>query len=333
VKVLIAGGAGFIGSTIASCLLDAGHEPVILDNLVTGRREFCEGRSFYLGDIADTVILDQIFEEHPDISAVVHCAALIVVPESVERPIHYYRENVAKTLEFVDHLIGKGVTRLLFSSSASIYQPGEDFTVDENSDLTALSPYARTKLIVEQMLADIPVATPLNVLSLRYFNPIGSDPKMRTGLQLRSPSHALGKLIEVYREGKPFPVTGDDYPTRDGSGIRDYVHVWDLAGAHLRALEAFDALPFEQGSLAINLGTGTGTTVLEFVEAFNEVADRPVEIERAPRRPGDSAGAYTRSTRAADLLGWRAEHSVADGIRDSLAWFAQRERILPDLAR
>ncbi|GIE27777.1 UDP-glucose 4-epimerase GalE [Actinoplanes italicus] len=332
-KVLIAGGAGFIGSTIASCLLDAGHEPVILDNLVTGRREFCEGRSFYLGDIADSAVLDRIFEDHPDISAVVHCAALIVVPESVERPIHYYRENVAKTLEFVDHLIAKGVTRLLFSSSASIYQPGEDFTVDEGSNLTALSPYARTKLIVEQMLSDITAATPLNVLSLRYFNPIGSDPKMRTGLQLRSPSHALGKLIEVYREGQPFPVTGVDYPTRDGSGIRDYVHVWDLAGAHLRALEEFDELPFEQGSLAINLGTGTGTTVLEFVEAFNQVADRPVEIERAPRRPGDSAGAYTRSTRAADLLGWRAEHSVADGIRDSLAWFAQRERILPDLAR
>ncbi|GAA0417447.1 UDP-glucose 4-epimerase GalE [Actinoplanes capillaceus] len=331
-KVLIAGGAGFIGSTIASCLLDNGHQPVILDNLVTGRREFCEGRPFYEGDIADTAILDRIFDEHPDITAVVHCAALIVVPESVERPVHYYRENVAKTLEFVDHLIGKGVTRLLFSSSASIYQPGEDFTVDENSALTALSPYARTKLIVEQMLSDITAATPIQVLSLRYFNPIGSDPKMRTGLQLRSPSHALGKLIEVYREGKAFPVTGVDYPTRDGSGIRDYVHVWDLAGAHLRALEVFDTLPFENGSLAINLGTGTGTTVLEFVEAFNQVADRAVEVGHAPRRPGDSAGAYTRSSRAADLLGWRAEHSVADGIRDSLNWFAQRERILPDLS-
>ncbi|MDI6099761.1 UDP-glucose 4-epimerase GalE [Actinoplanes sp. NEAU-A12] len=332
-KVLIAGGAGFIGSTIASRLLDAGHQPVILDNLVTGRREFCEGRPFYPGDIADPAVLDQIFDDHPDITAVVHCAALIVVPESVERPVHYYRENVAKTLEFVDHLIGKGVTRLLFSSSASIYQPGDDFTVDENSALSALSPYARTKIIVEQMLCDITAATELRALSLRYFNPIGADPKMRTGLQLPSPSHALGKLIEAYRESRPFPVTGLDYPTRDGSGIRDYVHVWDLAGAHLRALEEFGALPFRSGSLAINLGTGTGTTVLEFVEAFNQVADRPVEIERAARRPGDSAGAYTRSTRAAELLGWRAEHTVADGIRDSLEWFAQRGRVLPDLGR
>ena len=328
-KVLIAGGAGFIGSTIASCLLDAGHQPVILDNLVTGRREFAAGRPFYQGDIADHAVLDRIFDEHPDISAVVHCAALIVVPESVARPIHYYRENVAKTLELVDHLIARGVTRLVFSSSASIYEPNEEFSVDESSALAASSPYARTKLVVEQMLTDITAATPLRVLSLRYFNPIGADPKMRTGLQVPSPSHALGKLIEAYRERKPFNVTGVDYPTRDGSGIRDYVHVWDLAGAHLRAIEVFDTLFAEGGNYnVINLGTGTGTTVREFVDAFNQVVDRPVEIGEAPRRPGDQAGAYTRSTKAADLLGWRAEHTVVEGIRDTLTWFEQRDKIL-----
>ncbi|GAB1694486.1 UDP-glucose 4-epimerase GalE [Krasilnikovia sp. M28-CT-15] len=331
-KVLIAGGAGFIGSTIASCLLDAGHHPVILDNLVTGRREFCTGRSFYQGDIADPEVLDRIFADHPDIEAVVHCAALIVVPESVDHPIRYYRENVAKTLELVDRLIGKGVTRFVFSSSASIYEPGEDFSVHEDSAVSAQSPYARTKLVVEQMLTDIAAATGLRVLSLRYFNPIGADPKMRTGLQLPAPSHALGKLVAAYRAGRPFPVTGLDYPTRDGSGIRDYVHVWDLAGAHVRAVELFDTLFADDTRYqVINLGTGTGTTVLEFVEAFNQVVDTPVEIEPAPRRPGDSVGAFTRSTRAADLLGWRAEHTVADGIRDSLAWVEQRDRVLPDL--
>lgn len=332
-KVLIAGGAGFIGSTIGSCLIDAGHQPVILDNLVTGRREFSAGRPFYEGDIADPAVLDRIFADHPDIAAVVHCAALIVVPESVAQPIHYYRENVAKTLEFADHLIGQGVTRLLFSSSASIYQPNDDFSVDEDSAVAGTSPYARTKQIVELMLADIAAATPLRVLSLRYFNPIGADPKMRTGLQVPSPSHALGKLIEAHRAGRPFRVTGLDYPTRDGSGIRDYVHVWDLAGAHLRALEVFDTLfAGESRNTVINLGTGTGTTVLEFVEAFNQVAGTPVAVEPAPRRPGDQAGAYTRSTRAAELLGWRATHSVADGIRDTLDWFQQRDLILPDLA-
>ncbi|MFF5295802.1 UDP-glucose 4-epimerase GalE [Paractinoplanes globisporus] len=332
-KVLIAGGAGFIGSTIASCLIDAGHQPVILDNLVTGRREFCEGRPFYEGDIADRAVVDRIFDEHPDILAVVHCAALIVVPESVARPIHYYRENVAKTLELVDHLLARGVTRLVFSSSASIYEPNDEFSVDESSALAASSPYARTKLVVEQMLTDITAATPLRVLSLRYFNPIGADPKMRTGLQITAPSHALGKLIEAHRAGVPFRVTGTDYPTRDGSGIRDYVHVWDLAGAHLGALEVFDSLfADDRRYQVINLGTGAGTTVLELVAAFNEVVDGTVTVERAPRRPGDQAGAYTRSSRAADLLGWRAEHSVADGIRDTLAWFAQREHVLPDLA-
>ncbi|GAA2640973.1 UDP-glucose 4-epimerase GalE [Paractinoplanes durhamensis] len=332
-KVLIAGGAGFIGSTIGSCLLDAGHQPVVLDNLVTGRREFCAGRPFYEGDIADRAILDRIFDDHPDIEAVVHCAALIVVPDSVARPISYYRENVVKTLDLVDHLIAKGVTRLVFSSSASIYEPNDEFSVDEGSALAAQSPYARTKLVVERMFTDITAASPLRVLSLRYFNPIGADPKMRTGLQVAAPSHALGKLIEAYRAGTPFSVTGVDYPTRDGSGIRDYVHVWDLAGAHLRALEVFDTLfPEKSHYRVINLGTGTGTTVREFVEAFNQVVDRPVAIAEAPRRPGDQAGAYTRSTRAADLLGWRAEHSVADGIRDTLAWFEQRDRILPDLA-
>jgi UDP-glucose 4-epimerase len=333
VKVLIAGGAGFIGSTIGSCLLDAGHEPVILDNLVTGRREFCVNRPFYEGDIADPAVLDRIFADHPDIAAVVHCAALIVVPESVARPIHYYRENVSKTLEFADHLIARGVTRLLFSSSASIYQPNDDFSVDENSAVAGASPYARSKQIVEEMLADIAVATPLRVLSLRYFNPIGADPKMRTGLQVPSPSHALGKLIEAHRDGRPFQVTGVDYPTRDGSGIRDYVHVWDLAEAHLRALEVFDTLfAGEQRSTAINLGTGTGTTVLEFVAAFNEVTGTPVAVVPSPRRPGDQAGAFTRSTRAAELLGWRAQHTVTDGIRDTLAWFGRRDEILPDLA-
>ena len=333
VKVLIAGGAGFIGSTVASALLDHGHQPVILDNLVTGRREFCDGRPFYPGDIADRALLDRIFDDHPDIAAVAHCAALIVVPESVERPIHYYRENVAKTLEFVDHLIGKGVSRFLFSSSASIYQPGADFSVDENSPLQATSPYARTKLVAEQMLSDISAATPLRTLSLRYFNPIGADPKMRTGLQVASPTHALGKLIEAHRAGRPFTVTGVDYPTRDGSGIRDYVHVWDLAAAHVRALEAFDTL-FERDRpryLVINLGTGTGTTVREFVAAFNSVVDPPVTVEVGPRRPGDSAGAYTRSTCAADLLGWTAEHTIDEGIKDTLTWFEQRHTVLSDL--
>ncbi|MFD9940356.1 UDP-glucose 4-epimerase GalE [Nonomuraea sp. NPDC059023] len=322
-RVLISGGAGYIGSTIASACQDAGIAPVILDNLVTGRREFAEERDFYEGDIADGTLIDRIFADHPDIEAVIHCAALIVVPDSVADPVGYYRANVAKSLDFVDHLIRNGCRRLIFSSSASIYRAGDDFTVDEESGLDPQSPYARTKAHCEAMFADIAATQPIDVLSLRYFNPIGADPKMRTGLQLRRPSHALGKMIEAYELGEPFQITGTGWPTRDGSGIRDYIHVWDLATAHVAALKRFDTVISQ--AQVINLGTGEGTTVRELADAFNAVVDRPVEVVETAARPGDVAGAYTRSTLAGELLGWTAEHTVAEGIRHSLEWARIRD--------
>ena len=325
-KVLIAGGAGYIGSTVAWACADAGISPVILDSLVTGRPEFAAGHAFYAGDIADGALIDRIFGDHPDICAVVHCAALVVVPDSVADPVRYYRANVAASLEFVAHLLRNGCERLVFSSSASIYRVSEDLSVDEDSALDPKSPYARTKAMCEAMFADIAVSQPLRVLSLRYFNPIGADPKMRTGLQLPRPTHALGKMIQAQQDGVPFLVTGTDYPTRDGSGIRDYIHVWDLATAHVAAVDRFDALPGP--TTVINLGTGRGTTVRELVDAFNRVTDRPIQARDAGRRPGDVAGAYTRSDRAHRLLGWRAQYDITDGIRHSLQWATIRDQIL-----
>ena len=325
-KVLIAGGAGYIGSTVASACSDAGVIPVILDSLVTGRREFTAGREFFEGDIADGTLIDGIFTEHPDIYAVIHCAALIVVPNSVADPVRYYRANVAKSLDFAAHLLRNGCERLIFSSSAAIYRAGEDLTVDEDSFVDPQSPYARTKAVCEAMLADIAAAQRFRVLSLRYFNPIGADPKMRTGLQLPRPTHALGKMIQAQEEGVPFLVTGTDYPTRDGSGIRDYVHVWDLAAAHVAALGKFDVLPGP--TTVINVGTGAGTTVRELLGAFNSVVGSPVEVRDAGRRPGDVVGAYTRIDRAKRLLGWRPRYDVAEGIRHSLQWAAIRDEIL-----
>lgn len=329
-KVLITGGAGFIGSTVASACEDAGITPVVLDNLVTGQRRFGRGRLFYEGDIADGVLLDKIFGAHPDIAAVVHCAALIVVPESVLDPVRYYEANVAKSLELVQHLLRNNCTRLLFSSTGSFYQPGPDGSVNEDSPMAPESPYARTKAVCEGMFSDIAAGTPLRVVSLRYFNPIGADPKLRTGLQTRYPTHALGKLIEAYESGEPFGVTGTDYATRDGSGIRDYVHVWDLAAAHIAALAAFDELVGPATSIAINLGTGTGTTVRELAAAFNSVVDRPVATVDAPRRPGDAIGAFTRSGRAKQLLDWEPRYSLADGIAHSLRWSAVRDSVLAE---
>jgi UDP-glucose 4-epimerase len=330
VKVLITGGAGYIGSTVASACLDTGITPVILDSLVTGRREFARGPQFYEGDIADGTLVDKIFGEHPDIAAVVHCAALIVVPESVTEPVRYYQANVAKSLDLVTHLLRNGCTRLLFSSTGSFYHPGPDGSVDEESAIAPGSPYSRTKAHCEAMFADIAAGTPLRVVSLRYFNPIGADPQLRTGLQARYPTHALGKLIQAHESGEPFQITGTDYPTRDGSGIRDYIHVWDLAAAHVAALAAFDDVLGQATSIAINLGTGMGTTVRELAAAFNSVVERPVEIVAAPRRPGDVTGAFTRSDRARRLLRWQPRYSIADGIADSLRWATVRDSFLAD---
>ena len=326
-KVLIAGGAGYIGSTIASACSDAGISTVILDSLVTGRREFAAGHAFYQGDIADGPLIDHIFTEHPDISAAIHGAALIVVPDSVADPISYYQANVAKSLAFAAHLLRNGCGRLIFSSSAAIYRANADLTVDEDSAIDPQSPYARTKAVCEAMFADIGASQAVRVLSLRYFNPVGADPKMRTGLQLRQPTNVLGKMIQAREQGIPFLITGTDWPTRDGTGIRDYVHVWDLAAAHVAALARFDDLPAPV--TVINLGSGTGTTVRELLDAFNQVSGHPVEVREAGRRPGDVAGAYTRVDRAERLLGWRPRYDIAEGIQHSLRWSALRDESLP----
>ncbi len=330
-KVLIAGGAGFIGSTIASACVDVGVTPVIVDNLMTGRREFAKDRIFYEGGIEHGDLIDQVFQEHPDIYAVVLCAARINVPESTKDPLGYYADNVSASLSFVSHLIHHGCTRLIFSSSAAVYGTGETPEVNEDAAMDPLSPYARTKVVCEWMFEDIANATPLRILSLRYFNPIGADPRLRTGLQLLHPSHALGKLITAMQEGAPFEITGTDYPTRDGTGVRDYVHVWDVAAAHLIALEKFDEIFSSiRRYEVINLGAGQGTTVRELVDAFNALVDTPLAVVEAPRRPGDSAGAYASCAKAERLLGWTAKLSVTDGIRDSLRWAEVRRDVLSE---
>ncbi|MER3444328.1 MAG: UDP-glucose 4-epimerase GalE [Armatimonadota bacterium] len=330
-KVLITGGAGYIGSTVASALEDTGHTPIILDSLVTGPREFVRGRVFYEGDIADRGLLERLFRQHPDIHATIHCAALIVVPESVEQPYLYYRENVCKSLELFKHLEELGYPRVVFSSSASIYDTVPGFRVTEDSPLKPNSPYARTKYMMEMVLEDLARATRLRGIALRYFNPIGADPKMRSGLHVREPSHVLGRLVDAALGKIPyFQITGTDYPTRDGTGIRDYIHVWDLAMAHVRAVERFDEALAKTGNPyeVINLGSGHGNTVKELVSAFENVWGSPINKREAPRRPGDAAGAYANADKAWELLGWKTELSLEDGIRTALEWGKRRQEVL-----
>ena len=240
-KVLVTGGAGYIGSITATALEEHGHTPIILDSLLTGPRAFTQNRVFYEGDIVDRQLIRRIIDEHPNIECTIHMAARIIVPESVVRPYEYYRDNVAKSLELFDQLLQLQRPRVIFSSSASVYAPARGFEVFENSPLSPLSPYARTKQVMEMILADLAASTDLRAIIMRYFNPIGSDPYLRSGVHVRIPSHALGQIVMAARgQREAFMVTGVDYPTRDGTGFRDYIHVWDLALAHVRAVEQFD---------------------------------------------------------------------------------------------
>jgi UDP-glucose 4-epimerase len=330
-KVLVTGGAGYIGSTTAKALEEAGHTPVILDSLLTGPLAFTRDRIFYEGDIADRSLLRRIVDEHPDLDATIHMAARIIVPESVEQPYEYYRDNVAKSLELFDELQALGKHRVLFSSSASLYAVKEDFEVTEDDALAPNSPYARTKRMMEEVLEDISAATDLRAIILRYFNPIGSDPDLESGIYAKEPSHVLGQLVMAARGQKDaFTITGVEHPTRDGTGIRDYIHVWDVARAHVRAVERFDDVIAAAGapSTVINVGTGSGVTVRELIAAFESVFGQEVPVREAPPRPGDAIGAFANVDRSALLLDWRTELSLEDAIASALAWAEKRKEIL-----
>jgi UDP-glucose 4-epimerase len=331
VKVLVTGGAGYIGSTTASALEEAGHTPVILDSLVCGPREFVGDRCFYEGDIADRALVRRIVRENPEIEATIHMAALNVVSESVAQPYAYYQENVAKSLELFGELMALGRPRVVFSSSASVYDFASSLEVFEDSPTAPSSPYARGKLMVEDILQDLSEATDMQPIVLRYFNPIGSEPQLRSGMHARVPTHVMGRLIMAARdERRSFEITGVDHPTPDGTGIRDYVHVWDVARAHVRAVEQLDDLCTQEshGNVVLNLGTGSGVSVRELVTLFEGVLGRPIRVAEAPSRAGDVVGAFANVDRAREVLGWTAQESLEDAIASTLAWFDRRADLL-----
>jgi len=331
-KVLVTGGAGYIGSTTATALEQAGHTPIILDSLLTGPRAFVQGRVFYEGDIADRPLLRQIFDQHPDIEASVHMAARIMVPESVQRPAAYYRDNVSKSVDFFDELARLGKNRVIFSSSASLYAaPEKGFEVDETAPLDPQSPYARTKLMMEMVLEDLARSSDLRAITLRYFNPIGAEPGLRSGVHVRDPSHVMGQLVLTAQGLRDaFVITGTQYPTRDGTGLRDYIHVWDLARAHVAAVEAFDTVLGDSAkpSVVINVGTGKGVTVRELVTTFERVYGHPVPTVEGAPRPGDAVGAFANVDRASRLLDWQTRLSLEEGIESALAWGRRRKDVL-----
>jgi len=330
-KVLVTGGAGYLGSITAKALEQAGHTPVILDSLLSGPRAYVGDRIFYEGDIADRELLRRVVAEHPDLDATIHMAARIVVPESVALPYEYYRDNVTKSLEMFDELTALGKPRIIFSSTASLYALTPQFEVTEDDPVDPTSPYARTKRMMEMVLEDLATASDLRAIILRYFNPIGADPDLETGYHLRDATHVVPLMAQTALGFRPsFTLTGTDHPTRDGTGIRDYIHVWDLARAHVRAVEEFDkvlatvAAPYTY----INLGAGDGVTVRELLAAVERVVGKPVPVVEAPPRPGDAAGAFANADKAAELLGWRTELSLDEAIASALAWGEKRKDVL-----
>lgn len=322
-KILVTGGAGYIGSTVSSALLDAGHQPVILDSLVHGQASFLENRLSYIGDIADDSIIDRIFCDHPDIGLLMHFGALIDVSESMNSRMRYYNENLIKSVKLIDLVKKKGIERIIFSSTAAVY--AADAGVDglaESADASPVNPYARSKLFFEHILRDFCIEMAVSGVALRYFNPVGADPELRSGPYRSDPSHILGKLTSLAeRGGGEFIINGDDYPTRDGTPIRDYIHVWDLARAHLAAVKYISDLESPiRDLITINVGSGTGTTVKECVEAFISATGSDIAVSVGPRRAGDTAGAFANTTLAQNILQWSPSLTLHQAICDAINW-------------
>lgn len=314
-RVLVTGGAGYIGSAVALALGDAGHDVVVLDDLSAGSRDAVVHGELVVGDVGDRAVLDRAL---PGVDVVVHCAARIVVTESIADPLGYHESNVAKSIALLQACVDHGVLRVVLSSTAALYADAAGLVVDEDAQVEPTSPYAAGKEMVERILCDA-AAVGVRSLVLRYFNPLGADPRGRVGLLAERDSHVLERLRAAWQAGSPFTITGVDWPTRDGSGMRDYVHVWDLAEAHVAAVERFDDV-VPDGSRVINVGSGTGTTVRELVAAFERVVGERIAVVDGPRRPGDVAGARTTIDRARDELGWTPHRSLDDALRDAIAW-------------
>ena len=328
-RVLVTGGAGYIGSHTAIVLALAGHELTLLDNLsnsslgvVAAVRELA-GRdiAFEQGDIADARFLNAVFAQSR-FDAVIHFAALKAVAESTTDPLRYYRNNVAGSACLLEQMAAHGVTTMVFSSSATVYGDARGAPITEQCALAPTNPYGRTKLVVENMLRDLRAADATWRISiLRYFNPIGAHPSGLVGEAPQDvPNNLLPYVAQVAAgQREQLQVFGDDYPTPDGTCIRDYVHVMDLAHGHLKALEHLAEKP----RLAVhNLGTGRGHSVLEVVRAFEVACGKPIPCRVADRRPGDVPVSFADASRASAELGWSAEHDLARMCEHTWRWQA-----------
>ncbi|HTO40739.1 MAG TPA: UDP-glucose 4-epimerase GalE [Rhizomicrobium sp.] len=318
-SVLVTGGAGFIGSHMVHALADRGEHPVVLDNLCTGVRGLvAETATFVEGDVADQKLVGEIIQDL-DVDAVIHFAGSIVVPESVENPLFYYGNNTAASRALIEACVSNGVRNFVFSSTAAVYGTPEVMPVSEDTPTVPINPYGCSKLMTEWMLRDTAFAHDFRYAALRYFNVAGADPKGRTGQSTPRATHLIKRACQAALGRVPhLGIFGTDFPTADGTGVRDYIHVMDLIAAHLLAL---DHLRTRGQSLICNAGYGHGFSVREVVRAVERVTGKPLPVQEGPRRAGDPPAIVANSARLKDTLNWVPEHDDLDLIvRSAYAW-------------
>lgn len=325
--ILVTGGAGYIGSHACVELLEAGYEVVVVDNLCNSNEEALKrveqitGKKlkFYKADLIDKKELEKVFLEN-SIDSVIHFAGLKAVGESVQLPLKYYNNNIVSTLTLCEVMMDFNVKNLVFSSSATVYGDPIRVPIEEDFSLSATNPYGRTKLMIEEILRDLHIADrSLNIAILRYFNPVGAHP---SGLIGEDPNGIPNNLIPFITQVavgklKKLRVFGNDYDTKDGTGVRDYIHVVDLVRGHLKALKKLESNP---GYVTYNLGTGTGYSVLEMIEAFKKASGREIPYEIVQRRPGDIGVCYADPSLAQKELGFVAEKGIKEMCEDSWRW-------------
>lgn len=316
-KILVVGGAGYIGSHTCLLLAERGYEPVVYDNLSNGHEEFVRWGPFERGDIRDRARLDEVIAKHKP-KAVMHFAALIEVGESVKEPVAFYDNNVIGALTLLSCALNAGIDAFVFSSTCATYGLPERVPLDEQHPQAPINPYGRTKLIIEQALKDFGTYKNLRSVILRYFNAAGADFEGRIGEWHTPETHAIPLAIDAAlgrREG--FKVFGTDYDTRDGTCVRDYIHVLDLADAHVRAV---DYLLAGGSTVELNLGTGTGTTVKELLNTISDISGRPFPVTYADRREGDSTTLVANNDKAREVLGWDPQYTLKDIISSAWQW-------------
>ena len=322
-QILVTGGAGYIGSHAVLALKDAGWSPVVIDNLATGFRwAIPDDVPFVEGDIADEGLVAQTLRDH-NIGAILHFAGSVVVPESVDNPLKYYRNNTANSRSLIDSAIRAGVRHMIFSSTAATYGIPEQSPVREDMPTIPINPYGTSKLMTEMMLRDVAAAHDFNYCALRYFNVAGADPEGRTGQSTAGATHLI-KIAAEAALGKRESVSvfGTDYDTEDGTGVRDYIHVADLAAAHVIALEALIAVPARSHTL--NCGYGHGYSVMQVLDAVDRVTNNKLVRKLEPRRPGDPDALISDNSAIVERLGWQPRYDDLDTIvKHALNWERQ----------